>query len=256
MTTNGLDGQVAIVTGAVRGIGRATVEALLDLGAAVALVDLDAPALVQLATDLADAGHRVAAIATDLGDFPSLDTVLPRVESALGAVSILVNNAGILSAHHLLDVELPEWERVLAVNLTAPWRLTQLVGRSMIANSIAGRIVNVSSSAAFRARSAYGPYGVSKAAIVALTKGAAAELGGYGISVNAVAPGPTATDMLGGVPSDDPALVEMVTSGPFANLLHRVSEPADVANVIAFLCSAGSRQITGQVIHTSAGSVV
>ncbi|MCU1344587.1 MAG: short-chain dehydrogenase/reductase, partial [Acidimicrobiia bacterium] len=125
-----LDGQVAIVTGAARGIGRSTVEALAALGAAVALVDIDADALERATTELTAAGHRVAAVVADLADIASVDAVLPRCEEALAPVSILVNNAGILSGHHLLDVEVAEWERVLAVNLTAPWRLTQAVGRS------------------------------------------------------------------------------------------------------------------------------
>jgi NAD(P)-dependent dehydrogenase (short-subunit alcohol dehydrogenase family) len=125
----------------------------------------------------------------------------------------------------------------------------------MIASGRGGSIVNVSSSSAFRAVSSGGPYGISKAGLGALTRGAAWELGPYGINVNAVAPGLTRSAITGHA-FDEEGLQQAVQSGPLANLLGRVSEPEDVANVIAFLCLPASRQITGQVIHTSAGAVI
>ncbi len=113
----------------------------------------------------------------------------------------------------------------------------------------------MSSSSAFRARQSIPPYGSSKAALVQLTRSAAADLGPHDINVNAVAPGVTATAMTKGV-GDAEALRQMVIEGPLANLFQRVSEPSDVAAAILFLCQPASRQITGQTIHTSAGAVV
>ena len=144
---------------------------------------------------------------------------------------------------------------MLRINLTTPFVLSQLLGRRMIAGGMGGSIINVSSTSAFRAVSSGGPYGVSKAGLCALTRAAASELGQFGINVNAVAPGLTRTAITARA-FDDESLDAAVHGGPLANLLGRVSEPEDVANVIAFLCLPASRQITGQVLHTSAGAVV
>jgi NAD(P)-dependent dehydrogenase (short-subunit alcohol dehydrogenase family) len=115
--------------------------------------------------------------------------------------------------------------------------------------------VNLSSSAAFRAQQSPALYASSKAAICGLTRAAAADLGPYEINVNAVAPGMTKTPMTAGI-GDDEAYTAIVSSGPLENLLHRPSEAADVAAVILFLCLPASRQLTGQVLHTSAGLVI
>jgi NAD(P)-dependent dehydrogenase (short-subunit alcohol dehydrogenase family) len=129
------------------------------------------------------------------------------------------------------------------------------VARHMIERGGGGRIVNISSSSAFRARNSRIAYATSKAALVQLTRCAAAELGRHDINVNAVAPGITKTGMTRAFGGDE-ALLRIASSGPLENLFHRVSEPADVAAAILFLCLPASRQITGQTIHTSAGAVV
>jgi len=125
----------------------------------------------------------------------------------------------------------------------------------MVARGTGGRIVNLSSSAAFRSKAAPALYAASKAAIAGLTRAAAADFGPYEVNVNAVAPGMTKTPMTAGI-GDDEAYTRVVSAGPLENLLHRPSLAEDVANVILFLCLPESRQITGQVIHTSAGQVV
>lgn len=145
---------------------------------------------------------------------------------------------------------------MLAVNLTAPFILIRAVAARMIDAGLSGSIVNISSSSAFRAVSSGGAYGVSKAGLAALTRGAAWELGPHGTNVNTVAPGVTRTGITEQAFGSSGAMRAAVSAGPLANLLQRVSEPEDVANVVAFLCLPASRQITGQVIHTSAGAVV
>jgi NAD(P)-dependent dehydrogenase (short-subunit alcohol dehydrogenase family) len=129
------------------------------------------------------------------------------------------------------------------------------VARHMIDRGGGGRIVNLSSSSAFRARNSPMAYATSKAALVQLTRSAAAELGRYDINVNAIAPGITATGMTKGF-GDAAALERVASAGPLENLFHRVSQPEDVAAAVLFLCIPASRQITGQTIHTSAGAVV
>jgi NAD(P)-dependent dehydrogenase (short-subunit alcohol dehydrogenase family) len=184
-----------------------------------------------------------------------LEAWLGEVERDLGLPDILVNCAGITGSQ-LLDTTLEEWNRVLTVNLTAPFVLVRAVGMRMIDAGRGGSIVNVSSSSAYRAVSSGGAYGVSKAGLAALTRAAAWELGPHGINVNTVVPGVTRTGITTRAFPGDGELDAAVVAGPLANLLGRVSEPEDVANVIVFLCLPASRQITAQAVHTSAGAVV
>jgi NAD(P)-dependent dehydrogenase (short-subunit alcohol dehydrogenase family) len=243
--------RVAVVTGAASGIGRAVAEDLSVNGARIVLVDRDAERLAEVAEQL----RRRAAVATidaDLADRSELRSVVGAALGAFGRVDILVNNAGVASPTDLMATDDATWDRVFAVNLFAPWRLIQLVGAHMVERGGGGKIVNVSSSSGFRAFMTQGPYGVSKAALAALTRAAAAELGPFDVNVNAVAPGPTATAMI----EDRNALETVVREGPLANLLQRHSEPRDIAQTVLFLCSDASRQITGQVLHTSAGQII
>jgi NAD(P)-dependent dehydrogenase (short-subunit alcohol dehydrogenase family) len=173
-----------------------------------------------------------------------------------GRIDILVNCAGVAGrGQTLLELDQHDWDLVHGVNLKAPLLLMKHVARHMIERGGGGRIVNISSSSAFRARNSPIAYATSKAALVQLTRCAAAELGRHDINVNAVAPGITKTGMTRAFGGDE-ALLRIASSGPLENLFHRVSEPADVAAAILFLCLPASRQITGQTIHTSAGAVV
>ena len=191
----------------------------------------------------------------DLADGDAIDPLVRDVLAAFGRIDILVNCAGMSGApHNVLDFTDEKFEMVTAVNLRAPFFLIRAVGNHMAARGGGGRIVNLSSSAAFRATSTPAIYGATKAAINGLTRAAAADLGAHDVNVNAVAPGLTRTPMTDHGPPG--TLEKMAASGPLANLLARPSEPDDVANVIVFLCLPESRQITGQVINTSAGLVV
>jgi len=254
--TSELSGKVALVTGGASGIARATVLALLQSAATVAALDRDEAGVKAIVEQGKQSGGKALAIAFDLTDTKAIPGVVERVIWELGRIVILVNAAGVAGRfRNLLETEEQDWDFIHTVNLKAPMLLMKHVAQHMIARGGGGRIVNISSSSAFRARNSPIAYASSKAGIVQLTRSAAAELGRYDINVNAIAPGITATGMTRPL-GDAEALLNIASSGPLENLFHRVSQPEDVAAAILFLCLPGSRQITAQVIHTSAGAVV
>jgi NAD(P)-dependent dehydrogenase (short-subunit alcohol dehydrogenase family) len=251
-----LEGQVALVTGGASGIGRATAHRLAALGARVAVVDRDGDGAARVVQEIGETGGAATAIAVDLQDRAEVSAVVDRVLDELGRIDILVNSAGISAApHSSLDFSDEAFDAVMNVNVRAPFLLTRAVGNHMVERGGGGRIVNLSSSAAFRPKPSPAIYAASKAAINGLTRSAAADLGLHGVNVNSVAPGMTKTPMTAGL-GDDDVYDQIVSAGPLENLTHRVAEAGDVADVIVFLCLPESRQITGQVIHTSAGLVV
>ena len=253
---NELQGKGAIVTGGASGIGRATVIALAQAGAKVAALDRDEGGVRAVADLVKKNGGHAIPIVVDLAKTAEIESHVASILKQLGRIDILVNNAGVTGRFQtLLEMEESNWDFVHTVNLKAAMLLMKYVARHMIDRGGGGRIVNLSSSSAFRARNSPIAYASSKAAIVQLSRSAAAELGPHDINVNAVAPGITATAMTQ-VIGDAEALQRVATSGPLENLFHRVSQPEDVAAAILFLCVPASRQITGQTIHTSAGAVV
>jgi NAD(P)-dependent dehydrogenase (short-subunit alcohol dehydrogenase family) len=224
---------------------------LAQAGATVALVDQHREGLERVAERI---GGGTRCYDVDLANSAGIPDLVGSILAAFGRIDILVNCAGVSGApHDALDFSDAKYELVMAINLRAPFILTREVGKHMVERGGGGRIVNVSSSAAFRSVAAPAIYAASKAGINALTRSAAADLGRYGVNVNAVAPGLTRTEM---VAQAEDHLEQMVKSGPLANLTGRVAEADDVANAIHFLCLPQSQQITGQVIHTSAGLVV
>jgi NAD(P)-dependent dehydrogenase (short-subunit alcohol dehydrogenase family) len=251
-----LSDQVALVTGGASGIGRATVFGLLQAGAAVAVLDQDEAGVNAVVTQGRQSGGKVVGVTFDLTQTAQIPVTVARVIQELGRIDMLVNCAGVAGRFQtVLEMEEANWDFIQTVNLKAPMLLIKHVARHMIDRGGGGRIVNISSSSAFRARNSPAAYASSKAALVQLTRCAAAELGPHNINVNAVAPGITATGMTR-VLGDAEALQRVASSGPLENLFHRVSQPEDVAAAIVFLCLPSSRQITGQTIHTSAGAVV
>jgi NAD(P)-dependent dehydrogenase (short-subunit alcohol dehydrogenase family) len=253
--SNELAGKVAIVTGGASGIGRATARVLVEGGAAVAVLDRDDAGIARVAAEVEKSGGHALAITIDLAQTSLLAGVVEDVIRRLGRIDILVNCAGVARFQSLLDSDEATWDLIQTVNLKAPMLMMKHVARHMIDRGGGGRIVNISSSSAFRARNSPIAYACSKAALVQLTRSAAAELGRYDINVNAIAPGITATAMTRML-GDAEALQNAASAGPLENLFHRVSQPEDVAAAILFLCLPASRQITAQVVHTSAGAVV
>lgn len=250
-----LSGKVAIVTGASSGIGLASAVELASLGATVACVVRRSSQTDALSTAFERAGAQYSVFYADLENPSQTAGIVPEIGDQLGRVDILVNSAGVTDSGGFLEQTLDAFDHNLALNLRSPFVLSQAAGRAMIEGGQGGRIVNLSSSAAFRALHANPGYVSSKGGLNALTRSAAGALGPYDITVNAVVPGPTLTPM-SRVHMSDEDLHQVVRNGPLQNLLGRVSEPEDVASVVAFLCTPAARQITGQMLHVSAGAVV
>lgn len=252
-----MQGSVAFVTGGASGIGRATVRMFNEQGVDVALVDIDEKALRDTSEEFAGPGARILPIVADLTDTSRLDGWFQAAVAKFGRVDYLVNSAAVLGViYDFLEVDESDWDRTFQINLKVPMLLMQSFARHAIARGGGGRIVNLSSSSAFRARQNSPAYGCSKGAINTLTRIVAAQLGAHDINVNAVAPGVThtpGTTSRRGV--DVAALKQTVSEGPHANFFKRLTEAEDIAAAILFLCSPGSRQVTGQVINVSAGAV-
>ena len=224
-------GRTAIVTGSGGGLGEAIARRLAEEGAAIVVADRDADLGEGVAALLRGAGLEAVALATDVGDAGSVDALFAATLARYGRLDILVNNAGIAGLHRFLDQPLGDWERVLRVNLTGTFLCGQAAARIMAERGY-GRIVNIASVSGLRAGSGRTAYGTSKAGIIMLTRQMALELGGLGITVNAVAPGPVDTPMVlaNHTPRTRDAFTRMVP-------LARYGTPDEIAAAVAFLAS-------------------
>ncbi len=242
-----LEGQVALVTGAFRGIGLATSKALADAGAKVALVNRDASRAAEAQAQLPDG--RGKSYICDVTDVDCVSDMVGIVEQDLGPVSILVNNAGVTRDRLLLRLTDEDWDLVMDVNLKAAFNLTRIVSRGMIKRH-SGAIINVSSVVGLMGNAGQANYAAAKAGIIGFTKAVAKELASRTIRVNAVAPGFIDTQMTADLAGE--ARERLLAQIP----LRELGKPEDVAPIIRFLAGPGARYITGQVIVVDGGMVM
>jgi 2-hydroxycyclohexanecarboxyl-CoA dehydrogenase len=244
--------RTAVVTGAAspRGIGRATADRLARDGWAVAIVDLDPDAAAAAAAEIADArGAQVLGVGADVSDQASVAAAIDAVEAGLPPIVGLANLAGISSPTEFMDETVEGWDRVFAVNMRGTFLVTQRVLRGMIERHL-GRVVSVSSVSAQRGGGTYSKvaYSASKAAILGFTRALAREMGQHNITVNAVAPGPVDTDIMGG------ALTEERKAAMSADvLMGRVGQKEEVAALLAYLLGEEAGWITAATYDINGG---
>ncbi|MDM4764062.1 SDR family NAD(P)-dependent oxidoreductase [Galbitalea sp. SE-J8] len=241
-----LEGRRAIVTGGARGIGRSIVERFVADGAQVAILDL-------LESEGRETAEAVGArfFRADVRDAAQTRATLTAAIGALGGVDILVNNAGILRFSPLLSMSLEEWDETFAINLRPMLVTTQEVARAMIEAGRGGKIVNLASMAGKAGGEGQGHYAASKAAVIALTRVTAIELGAHGITANALCPGYVLTEM-GAATRTAEDVAEWSSYSP----LGRLGVPEDVAGVAAFLASSDGDYLTGQAINVTGGMIM
>jgi meso-butanediol dehydrogenase / (S,S)-butanediol dehydrogenase / diacetyl reductase len=258
MTAMKLNNKVALVTGGSQGIGKAISEKLLGAGAVVAIAALDDEALQKTASEFESKRFRFKCYGVDLTDDDRIGELVGAVTRDLGPCEILINNAGITGPTAMAHaVPIAEWDRTLNINLRTPFLLCRALTPSMIERK-RGRIINISSIAGRMAYPLRTPYASSKWALIGLTLTLAQELGPHNIHVNVICPGPTRTEMIESViraRAEAAGVSVDVMSQEYvrATAMKRMVLPAEVADVVMFLCSPESDGITGQAIDVSAG---
>ena len=258
--TGYLEGKVAIVTGAGRGIGRAIAERLARDGAAVVAADRDADTAQGTARALASSGRRSLAVTADVGTTEGRQRLIEAAVETFHRLDILINNAGIVHAHRPEAVTEAEWDAIMNVNCKAVF-FACVAARPHLAKAGGGRIVNLASIAGKIATPWWAPYGVSKAGVIALTRSLAVAFAPERIHVNCVCPAPIDTPMWRQVDYEEGPQAIGFAPGAFTKKrlentpLGRLGQPADVAGVVAFLCSPDSGYMTGQAINVSGGMV-
>jgi NAD(P)-dependent dehydrogenase (short-subunit alcohol dehydrogenase family) len=260
MSTNPqtLSGRHAVVTGASRGIGAAIAVALAAQGARVSLLARDESKLATLADQIGGSPHATA-IKADVTDAQSVRAALTTACERFGPPHILINNAGQAASARLVDTDDALWNRIMAVNVTGVFLCTRQALPHMLKGGF-GRIVNIASTAGLRGAAYISAYAASKHAVIGLTKSLALELATKSITVNAVCPGYTDTDIVSGAVANISAKTGRSQSEALETLLatnpqHRLITPQEVAHTVLWLCAPGTESITGQSIILSGGEV-
>ena len=242
---NGLDGRVALVTGASRGLGRAIALRLAASGAAV-VAGARADHADAVRQEIEQAGGAAVAVALDVTEPASVSAAAGTALDRFGRIDILVNNAGIVRDQLLMRMKRDDWDAVMATNLTSAYACCQAVLRPMLKQR-AGRIVNIASVVGQSGNPGQANYAASKAGLIGFTKSLAQEVASRGITVNVVAPGMIETDMTAGL--DERARAALVDRIPMG----RLGSPNEVAGVVGFLASDEAAYITGQVVGVNGG---
>ena len=248
-----LDGKVALVTGAGGGIASATVEALSRAGCDVIGIDVDPDAARKALQAAAGHGRRSLDLQADLSDASAVDSAVAAALEAFGGIDVLVNAVGIGGVSEIADHTEEEWDRILDINLKSVFLVCRRVLPHMIERR-AGRIVTITSRAAYQSRAGTAAYAASKAGLLAFSRVLAIEAGAHGITVNNVAPGTTLTpmtaDFYGGAEGQRREAVEsgVVLDPP------RLAQPEEIAGAVLYLCGPDGEYVTGSTLHVNGGS--
>jgi 3-oxoacyl-[acyl-carrier protein] reductase len=241
-----LENQIALVTGATRGIGRAIALALGQAGATVIGTATTEEGAQNISAMLKEAGIKGRGAKLDVTDAAAVDQVMSAIEQEFGAVSILVNNAGITQDNLLMRMKDAEWDAVIDTNLKSVFRLSRAVLRGMM-KARAGRIINITSVVGASGNAGQVNYSAAKAGIAGLTRSLAREIGSRGVTVNSIAPGFIDTDMTRALPeAQRDALLTQIPLG-------RLGRPEDIAAAVLYLASPGAAYVTGAVLHVNGG---
>lgn len=240
-----LKDKVAVVTGSARGIGRAIAEAMAREGAKVVITDRDAEGARKTAQEIGEAAF---AITADVSKPKEIEVLFQDAVDHFGSLDILVNNAGIGATRLVVDIELEEWERILRINLTGAFLCSQQAARRMMAQGTGGRIINIVSLSGQKGGVGRSAYGASKAGLEVLNKIMAVEFADYGITVNAIAPGPIMTETGKGMHTQE-------TVDAYHRLIpqRRYGEPSEIAAAAVFLASEDASYITGHTLNVDGG---
>jgi NAD(P)-dependent dehydrogenase (short-subunit alcohol dehydrogenase family) len=247
--TYDFSGQVAVITGAARGVGRALVESFAGAGAHVVAADRDEAGLAQTCAPYGDA---VLAVTADVSTEEGAAHIIDGAAGRFGTPGICVNNAAVAPHTSLLEETVQVWDTVYAVNCRGTFLMTQLAGRAMIAQGHGGRIVNFSSGVSSRGSAGAAAYASSRAATESFSRVAAVELAPYGILVNCVSPGLIDTQPKPLPPVMAESLSRRIPALPLA----RPGEPQEVVNAVMWLCSDAASYMTGTVVHVDGGAGV
>ena len=240
--------EVALVTGAARGIGKAVAAALAEAGASVVLTDL-LPEVHETTAALQEKGYKVSAVTGNVASLADAQQMVDKAVEEYGRLDILVNNAGITRDNLLLRMSEEDWDQVIAVNLKGTFNMTKAAVKTMLKQR-SGKIINIASVIGQIGNTGQANYAASKAGVIAFTKTMARELAGRGIRVNAVAPGFIQSQMTEKLPEDlKNTILRQIPLGKFG-------QPEDVAKVVLFLASGASGYITGQVLRVDGGMVM
>jgi 3-oxoacyl-[acyl-carrier protein] reductase len=245
-TNAALEGQVALVTGASRGIGKSIAMSLADAGARVVGTATSPAGAEGISATLGDRGR---GIVLDIADEESVAAALKDIQASEGAPTILVNNAGITRDNLLMRMKADEWDDVIATNLSGVFRLSKACLRGMM-KAKGGRIINIASVIGVMGNAGQSNYAAAKAGIIGFSKSLAREIGSRNITVNVVAPGFIDTDMTRVLPEDQRAA--MLTQVP----LGRLGEGDDIANAVLFLASPAAAYVTGETLHVNGGMLM
>ncbi|GAA1929145.1 3-oxoacyl-ACP reductase FabG [Streptomyces sodiiphilus] len=246
------DQRVAIVTGAARGIGAATAVRLAEEGLAVAVVDLDEAACQETVDTITGAGGKALAVGCDVSDSAQVNTAVARIAGELGAPTVLVNNAGVLRDNLLFKMSDSDWDTVMNVHLRGSFLMSRACQAHMVDAGF-GRIVNLSSSSALGNRG-QANYAAAKAGLQGFTKTLAKELGKFGITANAVAPGFIVTDMTAQTAARVGMGFEEFQQAAASQIpVQRVGRPEDIANAVAFFAGEAAGFVSGQVLYVAGG---